>query len=91
MLTVYTLDGNRVLLTHYCIAHNQPRMEAKALHDGNLEFRFLDATGLASANTGHMHDVSFHFVDANHLKESWRFFEDGKEKMTENMELARLR
>ena len=91
MLTVYTLDGNRVLLTHYCIAHNQPRMEAKGLHDGVLDFRFLDATGLASADAGHMHDVSFHFVDADHLQETWRFVENGKEKMTENMELARLR
>ena len=45
MLTVYALDGNRVLLTHYCIAHNQPRMEATALRDGKLEFRFWTRPG----------------------------------------------
>ncbi len=30
MMTVYHLDGNRLLLTHYCMAGNQPRMEARS-------------------------------------------------------------
>src|SRR5713226_971817 len=29
MLTVYHLDGERLLLTHYCMAGNQPRMQAR--------------------------------------------------------------
>ncbi|HEY3928325.1 MAG TPA: hypothetical protein VGL89_08120 [Candidatus Koribacter sp.] len=91
MLTVYTLDGDHVLLTHFCMAHNQPRMQASALHDGTLDFHFLDATGLASPAAGHMHNASFHFTDENHFTTTWHFVENGKEKFTENMEFARLR
>src|SRR6476646_2321062 len=57
METVYYLDGDRLLLTHYCMAHNQPRMQAESFDPstGDLRFAFLDATGLSSPNTGHMH------------------------------------
>src|SRR5579863_8610060 len=27
MMTVYHLDGDRLILTHYCMAGNQPRMQ----------------------------------------------------------------
>jgi hypothetical protein len=91
MLTVYTLDGNRVLLTHYCMAHNQPRMAASRLENGELDFQFLDATGLDSPATGHMHNASFHFTDENHFSQNWHFVENGKEKFNENIEYARLR
>jgi hypothetical protein len=91
MLTVYTLDGNRVLLTHFCMVHNQPRMQASGIKNGDLDFQFLDASGLTSQNDGHMHNASFHFSDENHFSTTWHFVENGKEKFTENIQFARLR
>lgn len=54
MVTVYYLDGNRLLLQHYCMAKNQPRMQAESFtpSTGELRLAFLDATGLASPDTG---------------------------------------
>lgn len=93
MLTIYHLDGNRLLLTHYCAAGNQPRMEATAfdLQTGELRFRFLDATNLASPSAGHMHNVALHFVDNNHLSADWQFFENGQPKFTESAQYTRVR
>ena len=91
MLTVYTLDGDHVLLTHYCMAHNQPRMTATALKNDELDFQFLDATGMATPDAGHMHNASFHFTDTNHFSTTWHFVENGKEKFTEEIQFARLR
>jgi hypothetical protein len=92
MLTVYHLDGDRLILTHYCMAGNQPRMQARAFNaeSGELEFQFLDATNLP-AGAGHMHNARFRFVDSNHLATEWAFYENGAQKFTENAEYTRVR
>ena len=93
MLTVYYLDGNRLLLTHYCMAGNQPRMEARTFNSqtGELRFQFLDITNLANANAGHMRNVTLHLVDNNHLSSEWQFFENGQPKLTERAQYTRVR
>jgi len=48
MITMYHVDGSRILATHYCAAGNQPRMAAPGLSpDGRrLAFRFVDASNV---------------------------------------------
>jgi len=93
METVYYPDGNRLLLTHYCMEGNQPRMQAQSYNaeTGELKFEFLDATNLASPAAGHMHNATFHFVDANHLVAEWQFWENGKLDRTEHFPYVRVR
>jgi len=92
MLTVYHLDGDRLMLTHYCMAGNQPRMQARAFdaESGVLEFQFLDATNLP-AGAGHMHNAKFRFVDSNHLATEWAFYENGAQKFAQTAEYTRVR
>jgi len=92
METIYYLDGSRLLLTHYCMLGNPPRMEARSYdaETGELKFDFLDITNLGSPDAPHMHNVSFHFVDADHLTGDWQFFENGKLKRTDTIELTRM-
>jgi hypothetical protein len=81
MVTVFHLDGNRLLMTHYCAAGNQPRMVATVSPDGNtFVFDFLDATNLASPQAGHMHRAVFTLVDADHHTEAWTWTNNGKEE-----------
>ena len=93
MVTVYYLDGGRLLLQHYCMAKNQPRMKADSFDAARneLHFDFLDATGLASPQAGHMHSVTFHFTDADHMTQEWQFVESGKPKFTESLKYTRQR
>ena len=93
MLTVYYMDGDRLLLTHYCMAGNQPRMQAKTFNPetGELEFQFLDATNLASPGAGHMHNVRIRVADRDHLSSAWDFYENGQLKHTETAEYTRVR
>jgi hypothetical protein len=80
MISIIHLDGDRLLMTHYCGAGNQPRMKATLAPDGKIViFDFIDATNLASADVGHMHHVVFAIPDADHHTEAWTFLDHGKE------------
>ena len=80
MISMIHMDGDRLLLTHYCAAGNQPRMQATLSPDGkSISFNFVDATNLATADTPHMSSVVFKFVDSNHHIEEWHFQAPGKE------------
>jgi len=92
METIYHLDGARLLLTHYCMLGNQPRMEAKEFdpESGELRFEFLDVTNLPSPGAPHMHNAKFQFIDADHVSADWELFEGGKYKSTEHFEFTRV-
>jgi hypothetical protein len=55
-LTLYHLDGTRLLATHYCPQGNQPRLQLTAVKDdGTLSFEFLDGTNLGVKDKSHQH------------------------------------
>lgn len=85
MISVYFVDGKRLLMTHYCMVGNQPRMQAAAFDpkSNQIDFQFLDATNLRSPGEGHMHDVVFEFRGPNDVHENWTFSKDGKPATTE--------
>ena len=89
MISMFHMDGDRLLLTHYCSAGNQPRMKATASVDGKtLTFDYVDATNLASADAGHMQRVVFTFIGPNHHTEEWHFAVGGKE-LVESFDLQK--
>jgi len=93
MMTVYHLDGDRLMMTHYCMAGNQPRMQARSFDakTGELRFIFLDATNLANKDAGHMRNVTMRFAGNDKLSSEWEFYEGGKPKNTESFQYTRVR
>ena len=89
MVTMFHLDGPRLMLTHYCAAKNQPRMVGTIRPDGSVEFKFLDATNLPDPNAGHMHRMILTLKDADHFSQEWFFMMDGKEGKGETFNYTR--
>ncbi|MDE0681081.1 MAG: hypothetical protein OXI11_12890 [Gammaproteobacteria bacterium] len=79
MVNMYHADGDRVLMTHYCAAGNQPRMEVKATDDENrVELQFESVTNLASPDANHMHRAEYVFHGDDRLTTRWWSMQDGK-------------
>jgi len=78
MITVFHMDGQDFMATHYCAAHNQPRLVAVPSSDPNrVVFKFKDGTNIGP-NDGHMQQVAFVFDGPNHHIEEWTYLEKGK-------------
>jgi hypothetical protein len=89
-ITMMYVDGDRLLLTHYCDAGNRPRMVGKLTPDGkSTEFDFLDVTG--NLQYGHMQHAVFNFVDADHHSEEWTYLEPGDKPVRAHLELQRAK
>jgi hypothetical protein len=89
MVSMIHMDGDRLLMTHYCGAGNQPRMKGTLAADGkSVAFDFVDATNLGSVDAGHMQHVVFSMPDVGHHTEEWTFLDHGKE-MKEMFNLQR--
>ncbi len=82
MITMFHMDGNNLMATHYCAAHNQPRMVLVFGGDpSRLVFKFKDGTNI-QPDAGHMQQVAFIFDGANHHIEEWTYLQNGKEETT---------
>jgi hypothetical protein len=89
-ITMFYVDGDRLLLTHYCDAGNRPRMTGKASPDGKtLEFDFLDLSG--GNERGHMHHAVFTLVDADHHTEDWTYMMPGDKPIHAHFDLHRTK
>jgi hypothetical protein len=90
-ITMIYVEGDRLLLTHFCDSGNRPRMQGKLSPDGNtVTFAFLDVSG----NTDEflMHDIVFTMVDADHHIEAFSYSMNGKPPMrAPGMQLLRTK
>jgi len=89
-VTMFYLDNDRLLLTHYCDAGNRPRMAARTSADGKtVEFDFVDVAG--STQYGHMQHTVFTIIDDNHHTEDWTFLMPGDKPMRGHIDLQRVK
>ncbi len=79
MVTMFHPDGSRLLATHYCAAHNQPRMAlVKSEAANQVRFDFVDGTNIKPGDT-YMKRLVLTIIDADHHNETWTSMMDGKE------------
>jgi len=89
---MFHLDGDRLILDHYCDAGNQPRMVGTISPDSRtITFNVLDATNLLSSQPGHMQHVVFKLIDSDHHTELWEFAMADDQRMGGVLDLKRTK
>ena len=82
MVTIYSQDGDGIVLLHYCPTNNQPRMRATSPAGDvrELVFAFEGAGNLADLAEGHEHKLAIQFQDKDHITEHWTWRQSGKDR-----------
>jgi len=90
MVTMYHLDGDALVLTHYCAAGNQPRMRARPGADpSRIVFDFRDGTNLDASRDMHMHAAALEILADDHIRSEWTSYQGGKPAGSANFDLRR--
>ena len=81
MINMYHLDGDELLLTHYCAGGNQPHMKLnrEVSSDTKLQFDFTGGTNLDPAVDEHIHSALVTIMEDGTLNSSWTAYGKGKE------------
>lgn len=79
MISVYHLDKGELVMTHYCMLGNQPKMKADPKAPANqIRWKFYGGTNLDPAKDMHMHGAVVTFVDDDHIEIAGEGWENGK-------------
>jgi hypothetical protein len=79
MLSVYHQDGADLIMTHYCMLGNQPRMKADPKSPKNqIRFQFAGGTNFDPAKDMHMHEGTLTFIDDDHIEFGGAAWVNGK-------------
>ena len=78
MLTTYYLDGDKLVLTHFCGAGNQPRMRAQKMDDRQISFQMFDITNLADPKAYHSTQLDVVFVSEDRVDLAYGGMTDGR-------------
>lgn len=91
MASTYQMDGEALLVTHYCEAGNAPRLVASEFADGGktVTFTFRDGVNLPTRDRGHMDSMVLHIEDERHFDTRWTWYRDGKSTWMEDIRYER--
>ena len=89
MVTVYHADGPDLVLTHFCMEGNQPRMRARGAQGSRFEFAYDGGTNIDPKRDRHMHSATFDLASANEIRSEWSELAEGKPVFLARMHLVR--
>ena len=89
MVTVYHADGPDLVLTHYCVEGNQPRMRARKPSGSRFAFEFDGGAGIDPGRDRHMHSATVELVGNDEIRTVWTEVAEAKPVLVVESHLVR--
>jgi hypothetical protein len=89
MVTVYHADGPDLVLTHYCMEGNQPRMRARNASGPRFDFSYDGGTNIDPGRDRHMHSAWVSLTGQDEIRSEWTEHAAGKPVLVAKMHLVR--
>ncbi len=91
MINMYHLDGEELVVTHYCAAGNQPQMklDRAASSADHLLFAYTGGMNHDPATDQHIHEAELTFLPEGGLESCWTSYQAGQPYATMKFHLAR--
>lgn len=91
MINMYHLDGNDLVLTHYCAGGNQPTMklDREMLADGKMHFGFTGGSNVDPAVDDHIHSATLGWNEDGSVVSDWTAWSGGEEAAVMHFVLSR--
>ncbi|MCA9242653.1 MAG: hypothetical protein KDA32_01765 [Phycisphaerales bacterium] len=79
MITMYYVEGDHLVLVHYCALGNQPMMTCKPGDGDEYKFEFAGGGNIKPDKDMHMHDATMRLTGKDSMWAEWRSWNDGKQ------------
>jgi len=89
MVSVYFVDGDQLVMTHYCMLGNQPHLRAEESGPDTLIFKFTGGSNIDPQTDEHMHELKLTFLGKDRIKQEWTGYKEGRQDHVKVMELLR--
>jgi hypothetical protein len=91
MTTVYHDDPDgKLVMTHYCNARNQPKMELISFENNRFEFKLAADADIDAAHEHHAHELIIAIGEDGSLQHDWTNHNMGQAADLRNIKLVRL-
>jgi hypothetical protein len=84
MITMFTVDGEHLIATHYCAARNQPQMQTGIPEDlqKGVTFSLVRVTGMKTQDDWHNTGLTITLEDKDHMTQRWTYLYKRRPGMT---------
>lgn len=89
MVSIYNDENDSLVMTHYCMMRNQPKLKLISGDDKQIELEMTEDSNGVKMQDDHMHALKITFDGPDEITQQWTGYEKGK--LSDNPVIIKLK